>query len=201
MFKTAAAAAAGTPLQLLPFSASSTPRASRHGAATPFKNEWVQAAAAALAVPETPKDSQRQQKEGHETLAAGEAEAAAATAAAAFSIPAITSEEKEKEEEEEKDEEGDEEALLAARQAAATASAALAAAEAAAASALSEREGYRITCEALRKEMDRAKTAAASAACRPIDDKRGTKEFRIKVAGVLARRAAKVALQRARRGK
>ncbi len=41
--------------------------------------------------------------------------------------------------------------------------------------------------------------AAASAACRPIDDKRGTKEFRIKVAGVLARRAAQVALQRARR--
>ncbi|HYB08203.1 MAG TPA: xanthine dehydrogenase family protein subunit M [Alphaproteobacteria bacterium] len=40
--------------------------------------------------------------------------------------------------------------------------------------------------------------AAASAACRPIDDKRGTKEFRIKVAGVLARRAAVTALQRAR---
>jgi len=40
--------------------------------------------------------------------------------------------------------------------------------------------------------------AAASAACRPIDDKRGTKEFRIQVAGVLARRAAKIALQRAR---
>jgi carbon-monoxide dehydrogenase medium subunit len=40
--------------------------------------------------------------------------------------------------------------------------------------------------------------AAASAACRPIDDKRGTKEFRIKVAGVLARRAAQIALQRAR---
>lgn len=39
---------------------------------------------------------------------------------------------------------------------------------------------------------------AASAACRPIDDKRGTKEFRIKVAGVLARRAAEKALQRAR---
>ena len=32
--------------------------------------------------------------------------------------------------------------------------------------------------------------AAASAACRPIDDKRGTREFRIKVAGVMARRAA-----------
>ena len=41
--------------------------------------------------------------------------------------------------------------------------------------------------------------AAASAACRPIDDKRGTKEFRIKVAGVLARRAAQIALERARR--
>ena len=39
---------------------------------------------------------------------------------------------------------------------------------------------------------------AASAACRPIDDKRGTKEYRIKVAGVLARRAAQKALERAR---
>jgi carbon-monoxide dehydrogenase medium subunit len=39
---------------------------------------------------------------------------------------------------------------------------------------------------------------AASAACRPIDDKRGTKEYRIKVAGVLARRAADIALARAR---
>lgn len=41
--------------------------------------------------------------------------------------------------------------------------------------------------------------AAASAACRPIDDKRGTKEFRIKVSGVMARRAAAIALERARR--
>ena len=41
-------------------------------------------------------------------------------------------------------------------------------------------------------------SAAASAACRPIDDKRGTKEFRIQVAGVLARRAAEIALKRAR---
>jgi carbon-monoxide dehydrogenase medium subunit len=40
--------------------------------------------------------------------------------------------------------------------------------------------------------------AAASAACRPIDDKRGTKEYRIKVAGVMARRAAEQALARAR---
>ena len=39
--------------------------------------------------------------------------------------------------------------------------------------------------------------AAASAACRPIDDKRGTKEFRIKVAGVMARRAARIAYDRA----
>ncbi len=41
--------------------------------------------------------------------------------------------------------------------------------------------------------------AAASAACRPIDDKRGTREFRTSVAGVLARRAAQRALERARR--
>ena len=39
---------------------------------------------------------------------------------------------------------------------------------------------------------------AASAAARPIDDKRGTKEYRIKVSGVLARRAAQAALERAR---
>jgi carbon-monoxide dehydrogenase medium subunit len=39
--------------------------------------------------------------------------------------------------------------------------------------------------------------AAARAACRPITDKRGTIEYRIKVAGVLARRAAKIAQQRA----
>lgn len=39
--------------------------------------------------------------------------------------------------------------------------------------------------------------AAASAACRPIDDKRGTKEFRIKVAGVLARRTTEIARERA----
>jgi carbon-monoxide dehydrogenase medium subunit len=39
---------------------------------------------------------------------------------------------------------------------------------------------------------------AASAACRPIDDKRGTREYRIKVAGVLAKRTAQQALERAR---
>ena len=42
-----------------------------------------------------------------------------------------------------------------------------------------------------------ALAAATSAACRPIDDKRGTVAYRIKVAGVLARRAARIALQRA----
>jgi len=41
--------------------------------------------------------------------------------------------------------------------------------------------------------------AAARAACSPIDDKRGTKEFRIDVAGVLARRTALIALERARK--
>jgi carbon-monoxide dehydrogenase medium subunit len=40
--------------------------------------------------------------------------------------------------------------------------------------------------------------AAASAACKPIDDKRGTVAYRIKVAGVLARRAAHIALERAK---
>jgi aerobic carbon-monoxide dehydrogenase medium subunit len=40
--------------------------------------------------------------------------------------------------------------------------------------------------------------AAASAACNPITDKRGTKEFRIKIAGVLARRTAAIAYARAK---
>ncbi len=39
--------------------------------------------------------------------------------------------------------------------------------------------------------------AVARAACKPIDDKRGTIEYRTKVAGVMARRAAKIALERA----
>lgn len=42
-----------------------------------------------------------------------------------------------------------------------------------------------------------ALSAAASAACSPIDDKRGTIEFRTQVAGVLARRAALIAYERA----
>ena len=50
-------------------------------------------------------------------------------------------------------------------------------------------------------KMDKAAldalAAACSAACRPIDDKRGTRDFRIKVTGVLARRAAQIARKRA----
>jgi len=41
-----------------------------------------------------------------------------------------------------------------------------------------------------------ALSTAASAAATPIDDKRGTIDFRTKIAGVLARRAATIALQR-----
>jgi carbon-monoxide dehydrogenase medium subunit len=39
--------------------------------------------------------------------------------------------------------------------------------------------------------------AAARAVCRPIGDKRGTVEYRTKIAGVLARRAASIAYERA----
>jgi carbon-monoxide dehydrogenase medium subunit len=42
-----------------------------------------------------------------------------------------------------------------------------------------------------------ALAAACEAACNPIDDKRGTVEFRTEVAGVLARRAARIAYERA----
>jgi CO/xanthine dehydrogenase FAD-binding subunit len=55
--------------------------------------------------------------------------------------------------------------------------------------------GSKVDAAALQK-LD----AAARAACKPIDDKRGTIEYRIKVAGVLARRAAEIALERARKG-
>ena len=39
--------------------------------------------------------------------------------------------------------------------------------------------------------------AAAQAVCNPIDDKRGTIEYRTKVAGVMARRTAEIAFKRA----
>ena len=63
-----------------------------------------------------------------------------------------------------------------------------------------------IVCEASAKalighRLDEATLAAldaaAGGACNPITDKRGTIEYRIKVAGVLARRAAAIAFERA----
>jgi carbon-monoxide dehydrogenase medium subunit len=42
-----------------------------------------------------------------------------------------------------------------------------------------------------------ALAATCSAACNPIDDKRGTIAFRVKTAGVLAKRAALIAYKRA----
>ncbi|MEO6610377.1 MAG: xanthine dehydrogenase family protein subunit M [Aestuariivirga sp.] len=52
--------------------------------------------------------------------------------------------------------------------------------------------GTKLDAEALAKLAN-----AASAACKPIDDKRGTVAFRTEVAGVLARRAAETAYARA----
>jgi carbon-monoxide dehydrogenase medium subunit len=49
----------------------------------------------------------------------------------------------------------------------------------------------------LDKEALENLAAACSAACNPIDDKRGTVEYRVKVAGVLAKRAANIAFERA----
>ena len=42
----------------------------------------------------------------------------------------------------------------------------------------------------------RALAEAARAACKPIDDKRGTAGYRVRVAGVLAQRAARIAWAR-----
>jgi carbon-monoxide dehydrogenase medium subunit len=43
-----------------------------------------------------------------------------------------------------------------------------------------------------------ALSQAVSAACTPIDDKRGTREYRIQVAGTLAKRTVAIALERAK---
>ena len=53
-------------------------------------------------------------------------------------------------------------------------------------------KGHRLDDETLSR-LD----AAAQRICKPITDKRGTIEYRTKVAGVLARRAAKIAFERA----
>ena len=55
--------------------------------------------------------------------------------------------------------------------------------------------GSRLDVTALRRAGE-----AAAAAARPIDDKRGTAAYRRTVAGVLTRRAAAIAAQRARQG-
>ena len=49
----------------------------------------------------------------------------------------------------------------------------------------------------LEPEALSALDAACQAACKPIDDKRGTVEYRTKVAGVLGRRAVSIAAERA----
>lgn len=63
---------------------------------------------------------------------------------------------------------------------------------------LVEEAAEAITGTTLDAEALAALAAAASAACSPIDDKRGTIEFRTEVAGVLAGRAAKIAYARAK---
>ncbi len=57
--------------------------------------------------------------------------------------------------------------------------------------------GAALTGSALDDAALEALAKAAEAACSPIDDKRGTVAFRTRVAGVLARRAAKIAYDRA----
>jgi carbon-monoxide dehydrogenase medium subunit len=52
--------------------------------------------------------------------------------------------------------------------------------------------GHKLDADTLAK-LD----AAAQRAARPITDKRGTIDYRIKVSGVLARRAAAIAFERA----
>jgi carbon-monoxide dehydrogenase medium subunit len=53
----------------------------------------------------------------------------------------------------------------------------------------------------VRRKLDEAALSAldqaVQRACKPIDDKRGTIAYRTKVAGVMARRAAAIAFERA----
>ncbi len=57
--------------------------------------------------------------------------------------------------------------------------------------------GKAIIGQKLTEDTLHALSTACAAACKPIDDKRGTVEFRTEVAGVLARRAAQLAYTRA----
>ena len=65
------------------------------------------------------------------------------------------------------------------------------------ADAIAHRLGYRLIGHKLDAATLAALDAAAQKACKPITDKRGTIEYRTKVAGVLARRAAAIAFERA----
>jgi carbon-monoxide dehydrogenase medium subunit len=62
---------------------------------------------------------------------------------------------------------------------------------------IAEEAGAALKGHQLDKETLAKLDAAAGRACKPINDKRGTIEYRIKVAGVLARRAAAIAFERA----
>jgi len=57
--------------------------------------------------------------------------------------------------------------------------------------------GRRLDEARLEEAAVRAAAAACSAACRPIDDKRGTIVYRTRVAGVLLTRAVAIAARRA----
>jgi aerobic carbon-monoxide dehydrogenase medium subunit len=57
--------------------------------------------------------------------------------------------------------------------------------------------GSRLDAAALDAAALDAAAEACRAVCRPIDDKRGTIAYRIKVAGVLLKRTAAIAAQRA----
>lgn len=63
---------------------------------------------------------------------------------------------------------------------------------------LVEAAGNALVGTSLDKAALDALDAACQAACNPIDDKRGTVEYRTKVAGVIARRTAEIAYERAR---
>lgn len=62
---------------------------------------------------------------------------------------------------------------------------------------LAEKAAQELIGTKLEDEVLDAVAAACSAASKPIDDKRGTVDFRKQVAGVLARRAARIAYDRA----